>query len=210
MKATPPHPRLSPPALVGPSRARVPAAHAEDIHQILISAPRIRRRVEEMAHAISEDYRGERLVIVALLNGTILFLADLIRHFEFPLRVDLIGVSSYRGGTSSGELEYTKRLKLDLKDHHVLIVDDILDTGKTLRAVTRELALQKPTSIRTCVLLDKPSGRSDSFQADYVGFQVPHLFVVGYGLDYDERYRNLPFVGVLQQHIYEPETPAHP
>lgn len=188
--------------MVSPTRRGVPASQAGDIEQVLISAPRIRRRVREMAGVIAEDYHDKRLVVVALLNGTILFLADLIRHFEFPLRMDLIGVSSYRGGTTSGELEYTKRLKLDLCDHHVLLVDDILDSGKTLRAVTHELWKQRPCSIRTCVLLDKPDGRREPFQADYVGFLVPHLFVVGYGLDYDERYRNLPFVGVLRPHVY--------
>ncbi len=194
--------RLSPPILVSPSRARVPAPYSEDIEQLLISAPKIRNRVTEMAKVIAEDYHGKRLVVVALLNGTILFLADLIRHFEFPLSMDLIGVSSYRGGTSSGELEYTKRLKLDLRNQHVLVVDDILDTGKTLCAVKAELAKQHPASLKTCVLLDKPDGRKTECEADYVGFIVPHLFVVGYGLDYDERYRNLPFVGVLRPHVY--------
>jgi len=193
---------LSPPKRISPSRSRVPAHYADDIEQMLISAPRIRSRVAEMAKVIAGDYQGKRLVVVALLNGTILFLADLIRHFEFPLSMDLIGVSSYRGGTSSGELEYTKRLKLDLRDQHVLVVDDILDTGKTLCAVKSELAKQRPASLRTCVLLDKPEGRKTECEADYVGFVVPHLFVVGYGLDYDERYRNLPFVGVLRPHVY--------
>lgn len=188
--------------LMSPSRAKIPAGCVGEIEQVLISAPRIRRRVTEMAQVIAEDYHGKRLVIVALLNGTILFLADLVRHFEFPLSLDLIGVSSYRGGTASGELEFTKRLKLDLRGQHVLIVDDILDTGKTLRAVSEELSKQSPASLKTCVLLDKPDGRKGVYEADYVGFLVPHLFVVGYGLDYDERYRNLPFVGVLHPHVY--------
>ncbi len=201
-KSMNPSSRLSAPKLVSSSRAQVPQGCAGDIEQILISAPRIHRRVMEMAQVIAEDYHGKRLIIVALLNGTVLFLADLVRHFEVPLSLDLIGVSSYRGGTSSGELEFTKRLKLNLRDQHVLVVDDILDTGKTLRAVSEELSKQSPASLKTCVLLDKPEGRTVNLEADYVGFIVPHLFVVGYGLDYDERYRNLPFVGVLHPHVY--------
>ena len=201
--------RLSPPKRVSPSRAQIPKGCAGDIEQILISAPMIRRRVTEMAQVIAEDYHGKRLIIVALLNGTVLFLADLVRHFDFPLSLDLIGVSSYRGGTSSGELEFTKRLKLNLRDQHVLVVDDILDTGKTLRAVSEELSKQAPASLKTCVLLDKPEGRTIDLEADYVGFVVPHLFVVGYGLDYDERYRNLPFVGVLHPHVYQKSLDPH-
>lgn len=184
------------------SRAAVPAAHRRDIGAILIPAPRIQRRVAELAQAISADYRGRDFVIVALLNGTVMFLADLMRRLEFPLQLDLMGVSSYRGGTASGRLEFTRPLKLSVRDRHVLLVDDILDTGKTLRAVTAELASLGAASVKTCVLLDKPAGRVGEFAADYVGFQVPHLFVVGYGLDYDEKYRNLPFVGVLKQEVY--------
>jgi hypoxanthine phosphoribosyltransferase len=184
------------------SRAAVPAAHRRDIEAILIPAPRIQRRVTELAQTISADYRGKDFVIVALLNGTVMFLADLMRRLEFPLQLDLMGVSSYRGGTSSGKLEFTRPLKLSVRDRHVLLVDDILDTGKTLRAVTAELASLGAASVKTCVLLDKPAGRVGEFVADYVGFVVPHLFVVGYGLDYDEKYRNLPFVGVLNKTVY--------
>ena len=189
------------------SRAAIPVAHRRDIKCILIPAPRIQRRVGELAQAISVDYRGKEFVIVALLNGTVMFLADLMRRLEFPLQLDLMGVSSYRGGTASGQLEFTRPLKLSVRDRHVLLVDDILDTGKTLRAVTTELSALGAASVKTCVLLDKPAGRIGEFVADYVGFVVPHLFVVGYGLDYQEKYRNLPFVGVLKAEVYAAGKP---
>ncbi len=202
---TPPKPRpgsLSAAPHVHRSRAVVPASLRREVEAVLIPAPRIQRRVGELAVAISADYRDREFVIVALLNGTVMFLADLMRRLEFPLQLDLMGVSSYHGGTSSGSLEFNRPLKLSVRDRHVLLVDDILDTGKTLRAVTAELARLGAASVRTCVLLDKPAGRVGEFAADYVGFVVPHLFVVGYGLDYDEKYRNLPFVGVLKREIY--------
>lgn len=188
------------------SRAKVPLGHRRDIAAVLIPEIRIQRRVAELATAISADYRGQDLVVVALLNGTVAFLADLMRRMEFPLTLDLMGVSSYRSGTTSGELTYTKRLKLDVRGRQVLVIDDILDTGKTLTAVTREIQGLGAAGIRTCVLLDKPTSRpKGGFEADYVGFVVPHLFVVGYGLDFAEKYRNLPFVGVLKQEVYAPE-----
>jgi hypoxanthine phosphoribosyltransferase len=198
---------LSPAPHVRRSRAAVPPGHRRDIASVLIPETRIQRRVQELAAAISADYRGQELVMVALLNGTVAFLADLMRRMEFPLTLDLMGVSSYRSGTTPGELTYTKRLKLDVRGRHVLVIDDILDTGKTLTAVTRELSSLGAATLRTCVLLDKPTSRpSGGFEADYVGFVVPHLFVVGYGLDYAEKYRNLPFVGVLKREVYASEA----
>ena len=143
------------------------------------------------------------MVVVSLLNGTVLFLADLIRHLNLPLRLDFIGVSSYGAGTESGELVFTKELRLDVRGRDVLLVDDILDTGKTLSRVLPKLQVLKPRRIRTCVLLDKPARRTQKVQADYVGFAIPDFFVIGYGLDFAERYRNLPFVGVLHPHLYQ-------
>ena len=143
------------------------------------------------------------MVVVSLLNGTVLFLADLIRHLNLPLRLDFIGVSSYGAGTESGELVFTKELRLDVRGRDVLLVDDILDTGKTLSRVLPKLQALKPRRIQTCVLLDKPARRTHDVEADYVGFEIPDFFVVGYGLDFAERYRNLPFVGVLHPHIYQ-------
>jgi hypoxanthine phosphoribosyltransferase len=131
-----------------------------------------------------------------------MFIADLLRHLTLPLRLDFIGVSSYGDATRPGELVYTKELRLDVKGRHVLLVDDILDTGRTLEAVLKKLRPLGPLSIRSCVLLDKPSRRERDVRADYVGFEVPDQFVVGYGLDYAERYRNLPFIGVLKPGVY--------
>ena len=198
---------LSPPPIVRISRAAVPRGHCRDIAAVLIPQLRIQRRVAELAAAISADYRDQDLLVVALLNGTVSFLADLMRRMEFPLTLDLMGVSSYRSGTTSGDLTYTKRLKVDVRGRQVLVVDDILDTGKTLTAVTQELKALGAAGLRTCVLLDKPTSRSGGFEADYVGFVVPHLFVVGYGLDYAEKYRNLPFVGVLKREVYTTGNP---
>jgi hypoxanthine phosphoribosyltransferase len=146
-------------------------------------------------------------VVVALLSGTIMFLADLMRHLNLPLRLDFMGVSSYGAGTESGELVITKELRLDVRGRDVLLVDDILDTGKTLSRVVPILRALKPRRIKTCVLLNKAARRVEKIQADYVGFEIPDYFVIGYGLDYAERYRQLPFVGVLHPHIYQ--EPPH-
>lgn len=169
---------------------------------MLISRAQLHRRVRELAAQVEADFAGRDLVVVSLLNGTVLFLADLIRGLNLPLRLDFMGVSSYGSGTVSRELVYTKELRLDVRDRHVLLVDDILDTGKTLKAVVTKLQQLGPREIKTCVLLDKTARRIEAVQADYVGFEIPDLFVVGYGLDYAERYRNLPFVGVLKPEMY--------
>ena len=168
----------------------------------MIEAEEIDQRVQRLAAQIERDYRGRDLVLVALLNGTVMFLADLIRHLKLPLRLDFIGVSSYGAGTKSGELVFTKELRIDVKGRDVLLVDDILDTGKTLKRVSATVRALKPRSLKTCVLLSKQARRTENVTADYVGFEIPDEFVVGYGLDFAERYRNLPFVGVLKQKIY--------
>jgi hypoxanthine phosphoribosyltransferase len=173
-----------------------------DVERVLIEREQIQVRVSEIAEQIQHAYEGSELVIVALLNGTVMFLADLVRHLELPLRLDFIGVSSYGSGTTAGELAFTKELKLDVKGRHVLLVDDILDTGRTLRRVTEKLNTLKPKTLKSCVLLDKKSRRVEKFEADFVGFEIPDLFVVGYGMDFAERYRNLPFVGVLKDQVY--------
>jgi hypoxanthine phosphoribosyltransferase len=171
-----------------------------DIEKVLISEKQIARRVAELAREIQKEYADRDLVVVALLNGTVLFLADLIRHLSLPLRLDFIGVSSYGKGTESGKLVFTKELRLDVEGRDVLLVDDILDTGRTLTRVRAKLKKLKPRRMKTCVLLDKPSRREEAITPDYVGFTIPNEFVVGYGLDFAERYRNLPYVGVLRQH----------
>lgn len=184
--------------------ARVPARWRPEIERILITDRQIATRVRRLARALQRDFRGREMVIVALLNGTVMFLADLIRHLSLPLRLDFIGVSSYGAGTESGELVFTKELRLDVRGRDVLLVDDILDTGRTIKRVLPKLRALKPRRIKICVLLDKPSRRVEKVDADYVGFEIPDFFVVGYGLDFAERYRNLPFVGVLHSHIYKP------
>jgi hypoxanthine phosphoribosyltransferase len=169
-----------------------------ELARVLITQDQLAQRVRRMTREIQRDYTGRDLVIVSLLSGTVMFLADLIRQLNLPLRLDFMGVSSYGGGTESRELVFTKELRLDVRGRDVLLVDDILDTGRTLTAVLKKLRALRPRRIRTCVLLDKPERRVEPVRADYVGFTIPNEFVVGYGLDYAERYRNLPFIGVLK------------
>jgi hypoxanthine phosphoribosyltransferase len=173
-----------------------------EIESVLISQQTLARRVRSLAQQIEADFAGRDLLIVALLDGTVVFLADLLRRLSMPLRLDFIGVSSYGAGTESADLVFTKDLRLDVGGRDVLVVDDILDTGRTLSRVTAKLSKLKPRQIRVCVLLDKPSRRVEQIAADYVGFTIPNHFVVGYGLDYAERYRNLPFVGILHPRLY--------
>ena len=184
-------------------KTSVPAGWRKEVERVLITDKQIARRIKILAREIERDFRGREMVVVSLLSGTVMFLADLIRHLNLPLRLDFIGVSSYGAGTESGELVFTKELRIDVRNRDVLLVDDILDTGKTLSRVLPKLRLLKPRRIKTCVLLDKPARRSEKIKADYIGFEIPDYFVIGYGLDFAERYRNLPFVGVLHPHIYK-------
>ena len=180
----------------------MPARWRNDIERILITEGQIARRIRVLSRRIQREFAGRDLVVVSLLNGTVLFLADLIRHLSLPLRLDFIGVSSYRARTESGKLVFTKRLRLEVRGRDVLLVDDILDTGRTLARVRTLLRTLGPRRLRTCVLLNKAARRVERIEADYVGFEIPDFFVVGYGLDFAERYRNLPFVGVLHERIY--------
>ncbi len=190
-----------PPRRVAPKRSE--GGWRKEVERVLITEGQIARRIRLMAHEIEDDFRGREMVVVSLLNGTVMFLADLIRHLNLPLRLDFIGVSSYGLGTESGELVFTKELRLDVRGRDVLLVDDILDTGKTMSRVLPKIQALKPRRIKICVMLDKPSRRIQHIEADYVGFEIPDFFVVGYGLDFAERYRNLPFVGVLHPHVYK-------
>ena len=191
------------PARLRSRTGSVPSRWLDDVDRILISEEEIARRIRAMARDIERDFRGRETVVVALLNGTVMFLGDLIRNLSFPLRLDFMGVSSYGAGTESGQLVFTKELRLDVRGRDVLLVDDILDTGRTMNRVLAKLRALKPRRIKTCVLLDKPERRVEKARADYVGFPIPNVFVVGYGLDYAEKYRNLPFVGVLKPEIYQ-------
>jgi hypoxanthine phosphoribosyltransferase len=182
---------------------RVPMRWRAEVERVLITRPALAQRVRDLSREIQRDFAGRELVVVAVLNGTIMFIADLIRHLSLPLRLDFIGCSSYGAGTESGELVFTKELRLDVRGRDVLLVDDILDTGKTLKRVVAKIEQLKPRNIRTCVLLEKAHRRVEDVRADYVGFKIPDLFVVGYGLDYAERFRNLPFVAVLHPEAYD-------
>jgi hypoxanthine phosphoribosyltransferase len=188
--------------------APVPARWRSEVQRVLITQEQIARRIGRLSREIEREFKPRELVVVSLLNGTVMFLADLVRHLSVPLRLDFIGVSSYGAGTESGDLVFTKELRLDVCGRDVLLVDDILDTGRTMVRVLSKLRPLKPRRIKTCVLLNKAARRIEPVYADYIGFEIPDVFVVGYGLDFAERYRNLPFVGVLHPHVYEPAAPA--
>ncbi len=190
----------------GHAGGKVPVRWRGEVQKVLISEAELASGVKRLAREIERDFRGRELVIVSLLNGTVMFLADLIRHVSLPMRLDFIGVSSYGLGTAPGELVFTKELRLDVRRRDVLLVDDILDTGRTMVRVLAKLRALKPRRIKVCVLLNKASRRSEKVEADYVGFEIPDFFAVGYGLDFAERYRNLPFVGVLHPDVYRKET----
>ncbi len=167
----------------------------DDIATILFHEQTILRRLDELAAEITRDYADKELTVVAVLNGSFMFMADLLRRVPLPLRVDCISVSSYHGGTeSTGTVTFDQLTLPDIEDRHVLILDDILDSGRTLHAISAKLhAESKPKSLRSCVA---------EAEVAYVGFDIGDEFVVGYGLDYQERYRNLPFVGVLRRELY--------
>jgi len=175
----------------------------ENIASILISKEQIQKRVTEIGQQISEDYKGKDLVMVGILRGAIIFYGDLAKEIKVPLSMDFMAVSSYGSGTtSSGVVRIIHDLEENVEGRDVLIVEDIIDSGLTLRYLVENLKSRKPKSIKICCLLDKPSRRISPIKPDYVGFEVPDEFVVGYGLDYNERYRNLPYIGVLKPEVY--------
>jgi hypoxanthine phosphoribosyltransferase len=175
----------------------------DDVEEILLSGEQIGARVAELGRRLAADYAGRTPVLVSVLKGSIVFLADLIRAMDVPLNVDLMEVSSYGSGTeSSGQVRILKDLSSSIEGRDVVVVEDIIDTGLTLNYLLRYLAERHPASVRVCCLLDKPARRLAEIEIDYRGFSIPDRFVIGYGLDYDERYRNLPYVGVLRPSIY--------
>ncbi|KPK47977.1 MAG: hypoxanthine phosphoribosyltransferase [Dehalococcoidia bacterium SM23_28_2] len=171
-----------------------------DIDRVLFSAGQIQRRVHELGARISRDYRGKSPVAVGVLKGVFFFMADLLRHISLPVSVDFMAISSYEGD-SAGAVKILKDLDLHIVKEHVLLVEDIVDTGMTLNRVVERLRSQRPASLKVCALLDKRARRLVDVHLDYVGFEVPDEFVVGYGLDYRQRYRNLPFIGTLKQEL---------
>lgn len=173
------------------------------LDHVLVSASAIKRRIAGLGAELNADYANKDLMVVAIVNGALIFTADLLRQLSSPLRLDCLRASSYHDGThATGEPRIVDQMKLDVKGQHVLLVDDILDTGKTLAAVAGLIKTKGAASVKTCVLLDKKARRMVPFEADYVGFGIPNEFVVGYGLDFNERYRNLPCIGVLKPKFY--------
>ena len=176
----------------------------DDIRAVLVSEQQLKDKVAQLGAQISQDYAGKDLVLVSILKGAVVFMADLMRAVTIPCSIDFMVVSSYGAGTTTtGLVKIIKDLDSDLSGKDVLIVEDILDTGVTLSNLVPMLKMRDPNSVRICAILDKPSRRRADIQADYIGFQVPDEFVVGYGLDYEQQYRNLPYVGVLKPSVYE-------
>lgn len=174
-----------------------------DIKKVLISQTELDEMVTKLGKQISEDYKGKNLLVVSVLKGAALFMADIIRKIDIPLQIDFMVVSSYGAGTStSGSVKIIKDLDIDIKDYDILIVEDILDSGVTLSNLIKVLESRKPRSVNICALLTKPERRKVEVPLAYEGFVVPDEFVVGYGLDYDEKYRNLPYIGVLKEEVY--------
>lgn len=175
----------------------------EDLAKILLSKEQIEARVKELGAEISRDYAGESLLMVGILRGAVVFFSELVKNVDLDVRFDFMVVSSYGSGSvTSGEVKIGKDLSQPIEGKNVLIVEDIIDTGHTLKNLKRLLETRNPKSIKIASLLDKPSRREVEIEGDYIGFKVPNEFVVGYGLDYDEKYRNLPDIGVLKPEIY--------
>ena len=175
----------------------------EDIQSVLLSEQQLEARVAELGEAISSDFAGKDVVFIGVLKGCFIFMADLMRHVNIPCSMDFMAVSSYGSGTvSTGAVKINKDLSQDIAGKHVIFVEDILDSGVTLSYLTNYLKVRQPASVSITTLMDKPARRKADIKADYAGFEVPDAFVVGYGLDYNEKYRNLPFVGILKPEIY--------
>ena len=178
-----------------------------DLERVLFDERAIFRRLDEIAAQISNDYRDRELTVIAVLNGSLVFMADLMRRIPLPLKLDCLSVASYHEKTEpSGEVIFKQIAPPAVQDRHILILDDILDSGHTLAAIREKLERAKPRSIRVCVLLSKKKRRARHVDADYVGFEIEDEFVVGYGLDFMERYRNLPCIGVLRKELIAPSN----
>ena len=163
----------------------------------LLTREEVEKRIKELAKEIEKDYCGKDLLVIGLLKGSIMFMSDLIKEMDLPVMIDFMSVSSYSGTTSTGVINVLKDTDISVKDKDVLIVEDIIDTGLTLSHVKKLLEDRGTKSLKICTLLDKPSRRTIEMKGDYVGFEIPDEFVVGYGLDYDQHHRNLPYVGIV-------------
>ena len=176
-----------------------------DILKVLFTEEQIRARIQELGEELTRDYQDKDPVIVGVLKGVVVFYADMIRQIKVPCQMDFMWISSYAGTTSTGKMEVKRDISSDIQGRHVLILEDIYDTGNSLDFTYRHLLSKNPASLKICTFLDKPERRKPgiTLKPDYVGFTVPNEFVVGYGLDYNEEYRNLPYVGVLKPEVYE-------
>ena len=175
----------------------------KDIDHILFSEEQLKARVREIAGQIDRDFAGKEPMLISVLRGSFIFMADLMRSITLPCTVDFMAVSSYQGTTSTGAVKINKDLNEDIAGKHLILVEDILDSGITLNYLKKSLEARQPASIRIVTLMDKPARRKADIHADYSCFEVPDAFVVGYGLDYNERYRNLPYIGILKPEVYE-------
>ena len=179
----------------------------KDIEKVLLSEEELKEINKRLGKQITEDYKDKNLLVVSVLKGSVMVMADLLREIKIPCRIDFMAVSSYGSGTStSGSVKIIKDLDINLEGYDLLIVEDILDSGVTLSSLKEILLTRGPASVKICTLLDKPERRKADIVADYVGAQIPDAFVVGYGLDYDEKYRNLPYVGILKPSVYEGQS----
>ena len=173
------------------------------MQEVLFSEEQLKNRVREIAQQITADYQGKEIMLISVLRGSFVFMADLCRAIDLPCTLDFMAVSSYGKGTkSSGQVQITKDLSEDISDRHIIVVEDILDSGNTLSYLLKILENRHPASIRLCTLLDKPDRRVKPVEVHYSGFTIPDAFVVGYGLDYAEKYRNLPYIGILKPRVY--------
>ena len=175
----------------------------QDIQEVLFSEEQLDRRVREIAADITRDYQGKEIMLVSVLRGSFIFMADLCRRLDLACTLDFMSVSSYgKGTTSTGQVQITRDLSSDISGKHIIVVEDILDSGNTLSYLLKLLEQRSPASIRLCTLLDKPERRVKPVEVHYTGFSIPDAFVVGYGLDYAEKYRNLPYIGILKPEVY--------
>lgn len=181
----------------------VPRPYADIISDILISEEEVARTVARMGEEISLDYAGERIVAVSVLKGSTIFAADVVRRITVPLQLEYIGESKYGHSSPTGVVRITKDLDISVEGEHILLIECLVDTGFSLNYLYRNLELREPKSIKICAFLDKPARRIIGLKPDYVGYEIPDKFVVGYGLDYKNLYRNLPFVGVLKPELYK-------
>ena len=176
-----------------------------DMREILLTEEQIQSKVKELAKILSEEYAGKDPVFVGVLKGVVMFFADMVRNIDIPCQIDFMSISSYSGTTTTGRTEVRKDVSVDIKDRHVVILEDIFDTGTSLEFTVKHLLNKQPASLKVCTFLDKPERRRPGItvKPEYVGYVIPNEFVVGYGLDFNEHYRNLPYIGILKPEVYE-------